>query len=406
MLLTRLSPSPAAAVQDAAGRSPSGRYRAWLVNGGTVLTQLEQLHAVWPDLRGRTLVGLDLRGDTNPDWDAAVLDGAVLLGCLLVDGEGDHLGRKGALVLPPLDDVPFEVYRPALYHYDELVAPGHAGGPTADERIGEWFQASTTGLRDELLRAVHDATIDSALSGFVVGRRMVGLMGGHAVRRDTDLYRASAQLGRALSRSGYCVATGGGPGVMEAANLGAWLAPHEDGALAAALGVLAEAPLPAQDRRGYVDAALEVRARWQPGGESLGVPTWVYLDEPTSAFATHIAKYFTNSVREDGLLALARSGVVYAPGGAGTVQEVFTDAAQNSLTLYEVRSPTVFYGRTFFEKEQPEVLAAVRRQAEAFGWDHLVAVHDDPAEVVAFVNAHDPDRAGAEGVLRQRQRSH
>ena len=52
---------------------------------------------------------------------------------------------------------------------------------------------------------------------------------------------------------------------------------------------------------------------WPDGGESLGVPTWVYVDEPTGGFATHIAKYFTNSIREDGLLAIARSGVVYAP---------------------------------------------------------------------------------------------
>jgi predicted Rossmann-fold nucleotide-binding protein len=134
------------------------------------------------------------------------------------------------------------------------------------------------------------------------------------------------------------------------------------------------------------------------------VPTWVYLDEPTGAFATHVAKYFTNSVREDGLLALARSGVVYAPGSAGTMQEIFTDAAQNSLTLYEVRSPVVFYGRGFFDEHQPEVLAVVRRQADEFGWSELVAVCDEPADVVAFVTAHDPDRAGDAGVLRGRCR--
>jgi hypothetical protein len=74
-------------------------------------------------------------------------------------------------------------------------------------------------------------------------------------------------------------------------------------------------------------------------------------------------EYFTNSIREDGLLAIARSGVVCAPGGAGTEQEVFTDSAQNSLTLYGVRSPIVFFGRDFFEAEHPELLAAVRRQA-------------------------------------------
>jgi predicted Rossmann-fold nucleotide-binding protein len=128
----------------------------------------------------------------------------------------------------------------------------------------------------------------------------------------------------------------------------------------------------------------------------------VYVNEPTSAFATHIAKYFTNSVREDGLLAIARSGVVYAPGGAGTQQEMFTDTAQNSLTLYKVRSPMVFLGRAFFERDHPELVTAIRRQAEEFGWSELFAVCDEPEEVVAFVAAHDPDGAGHAGVERRR----
>ena len=131
---------------------------------------------------------------------------------------------------------------------------------------------------------------------------------------------------------------------------------------------------------------------------SLGVPTWVYADEPTGLFASHIAKYFTNSVREDGLLAIARSGVVYAPGGAGTEQEIFTDTAQNSLTLYGVRSPMVFLGSAFFEIEHPELVRAARRQATTFGWDDLIAVHDDPRDAVAFITEHDPDAAGVSGV--------
>ena len=147
---------------------------------------------------------------------------------------------------------------------------------------------------------------------------------------------------------------------MEAANLGAWFGPFDDDQLDAAIGLLARAPTYAADRERYVEGALEVRDRWPGGGESLGVPTWVYLHEPTTGFATHIAKYFTNSIRENGLLAIARSGVVYAPGGPGTEQEIVTDTAQNSLTLYQVRSPMVFLGRRHFTVDRPELLAAVR----------------------------------------------
>jgi predicted Rossmann-fold nucleotide-binding protein len=241
---------------------------------------------------------------------------------------------------------------------------------------------------------VHDATIDAAVARFVEGRRVVGVMGGHALERDAPLYRSVAEVGRALTRAGFSIATGGGPGVMEAANLGGWIAPFADDSLDTAMAMLT-------DTSG-TSGALDVRSRWPGGGESLGVPTWVYVDEPTSAFATHIAKYFTNSIREDGLLAIARSGVVYAPGGAGTEQEIFTDTAQNSLTLYKVRSPMIFFGRQFFENEHPELLAAVRRQAETFGWSELIAVSDDPDEIVAFVKQHDPDAAGRAGVERRR----
>ncbi|MGZ0876791.1 hypothetical protein ACWZQY_012590 [Priestia megaterium] len=65
-----------------------------------------------------------------------------------------------------------------------------------------------------------------------------------------------------------------------------------------------------------------------PLNRSLAVPTWHYGHEPFTPFATHVAKYFLNSTREDVLLALASCGIVYSEGRGGTIQEVFQDAAQ------------------------------------------------------------------------------
>jgi predicted Rossmann-fold nucleotide-binding protein len=291
--------------------------------------------------------------------------------------------------------------REQLYTQDELTARTPEG-PTFDEAIGAWFHGVGHGVDYGIARAVHDATIDAALARHLLGRSVVGVMGGHADARGGDRYVAVARLGRALSRAGFHVATGGGPGHMEAANLGAWFAPAPDADLDAALELLDAAPSYEHDPVAYVDVARAVRDRWPAGGESLGVPTWVYAEEPTSAFSTHIAKYFTNSIREDGLLALARSGVVYTPGGAGTAQEIFTDAAQNTNTLYEVRSPMVFLGRAFHEREEPELVRAVQRQAERFGWSELVTVVDDVDDAVAFVVAHDPDVGST--VARRRHR--
>ncbi len=361
------------------------------------------LAATWPDLRATAVVGLDLR-DERLEWSEARLDGATFFGCTFSAGVTDRLFAAGAAQFSLLSELPFQPYRTDLYGYEEL-ATGHERGvpESLDMRISSWFASSSpSSLPDLAVRALHDATIDAAVARFVEGRRMVGIMGGHDLSRDADLYRTVAELGRALTRAGFVVATGGGPGVMEAANLGAWVAPLEEAALEGALAALADAPNYTANREGYVERALEVRRRWPQGGESLGVPTWVYLDEPTTGFATHIAKYFTNSIRENGLLALARSGVVYAPGGAGTEQEIFTDTAQNSLTLYAVRSPVVFLGHQHYEFEHPELIAAVRNQAAAFGWDDLVFTCDDPLEAVAFIGAHDPDAGGTAPVERHR----
>ncbi len=370
-----------------------------------VVSTFAELQDVWPDLRGVTIVGLDLVlvGQKRLDWSQARLDHTMLLGCTVAAGATDQLVALGVGVFPEPSGLPFEVYRAGLYSYDELTAvSGADGNVTLDERIAAWFASSSPSVHDAVIRAVHDATVDAAVARFVEGRRVVGVMGGHALDRHDPFYRTAAQLGRALTRAGFWVATGGGPGVMEAANLGAWMAPFADDALDDELGMLTSSPRWIDDPTGYRQCALDVRSRRPGGGESLGVPTWVYVDEPTSAFATHIAKYFTNSIREDGLLAIARSGVVYAPGGAGTEQEIFTDTAQNSLTLYKVRSPMIFFGREFFERERAEILTAVRRQSEAFGWSDLVAVADDPDEVVEFIDRHDPDGAGRAGVERRR----
>ncbi len=102
---------------------------------------------------------------------------------------------------------------------------------------------------------------------------------------------------------------------MEAANLGAYAAPFdEDGMLTEALRLLAEAPSFTPSIGDWARAAFAVRERWPDGGPSVGIPTWFYGHEPPNAFAAHIAKYFANATREDGLLARSNAGVVFLPG--------------------------------------------------------------------------------------------
>jgi predicted Rossmann-fold nucleotide-binding protein len=209
-------------------------------------------------------------------------------------------------------------------------------------------------------------------------------MGSHSTPRGAKLYREVAGLGRRLTREGFVVATGGGPGLMEAANLGAWLGHEPDHELDAACDLLSQAPAYDADHVGFLERALEVRMRWPEGGLSLGVPTWVYVDEPFNQFATHVAKYFQNSIRENGLLAIALAGIVYTPGGAGTFQKLFTDAAQNEYTLYRVRSPMILMGAEY-RTERADAVSALRSVAADGGWQELVRVVDDVDSALAAI---------------------
>jgi predicted Rossmann-fold nucleotide-binding protein len=86
---------------------------------------------------------------------------------------------------------------------------------------------------------------------------------------------------------------------------------------------------------------------------SLGIPTWRYGHEPSTPFATHVAKFFENSIREDNILTLAFGGIIYTPGSAGTLQEIFQEAVQNHYLTYGFASPMIFLGKRFWTEEIP-----------------------------------------------------
>ncbi|MBT2439889.1 LOG family protein [Streptomyces sp. ISL-36] len=308
-------------------------------------------------LVGHRIQSLDLTDDTVALLSAPTT-GAVFLGCAMRPEAAAKVRADGALVFPPVPDVPFDPYRAVLYSPEELFAgvmrdEGYAATP--DALAYAWFQRTKADgdIFASMLRAIHDDAISDALDELLVGRRIVGVMGGHAMARGTDAYAGAARLGRSLARTGFTVATGGGPGAMEAANLGAYTAPLADAALDEALELLAKAPSFTPSVTDWARAAFEVRGRWPGGGDSVGIPTWFYGHEPPNAFAGHIAKYFANATREDGLLARCNGGVVFLPGAAGTVQEIFDNTTPN---YYESRggpTPMVLVNRAHWTDRLP-----------------------------------------------------
>jgi predicted Rossmann-fold nucleotide-binding protein len=345
-----------------------------------VITTVPDLVARHPDLAGAWVIGVDLR-DVELDWSITEASSTLFAGCRMDGAAIETLSVAGAVFLPPMPDLPFNPYRAWLYSNRELMEGYTPGQPetTLDARIGVACVTMQQPLH-VLAKGIHDACIDAALMRFLteLGALVVGIMGSHATPRGTPDYMAVATLGRELTREGFVVATGGGPGLMEAANLGAWLAREPDDALDAACAVLMEAPMYDVDPVAYLERALEVRTRWPNGSTNLGVPTWLYVDEPVNQFASHIAKYFQNSIRENGLLAIARGGIVFTPGGSGTLQELFTDAAQNDYTMYAVRSPMVMMGSEYRDGALSDAVAALQALADGGGWGDLVRFVDGP----------------------------
>jgi len=254
--------------------------------------------------------------------------GATFLGCRFAPGDEADLEARGAIVFPAIPDVPVDSYRSTLYSPRELY-DAEVYSASLDARAYGWAQEHDD--RDALLaRTLHDHAIDLALADWLAGRRRprVGLMGGHALTRDEPAYVEAARLAWHLG-STLVVATGGGPGAMEAANLGAYLSGHPVEALDEAVARLAPVPSFRPSVGAWADASFEVLDRFPDGAESMGIPTWHYGHEPPNVFATAIAKYFRNATREAVLLQVCDAGIVFLPGAGGTVQEIFQDACEN-----------------------------------------------------------------------------
>jgi predicted Rossmann-fold nucleotide-binding protein len=304
--------------------------------------------------------------------------------------------------------VPYPTTPARLYTAEEIADGFDHGGFEAmyDTVVFRHFTAHGGPLpdvREALGQRLHDAGIDRALAHFLREHHsadVVGIMGGHAAARGSAAYRMAAALAHQLAGAGKLIATGGGPGVMEAANLGALLAEHPRSALDEAIDRLTTAA-DFRDHEPYTAAALDVRRRYGPtqrGGTEdeppvrsvaggLAIPTWLYGHEPANLFAGAIAKYFSNALREDTLLRAAGGGVVFAAGWAGTVQEVFQAA---TLAFYRVTGgggPLVFLDRAYWTQTVPvlSLLGPLLKSSPHGDLSGRIHITDEVLEAVALL---------------------
>jgi uncharacterized protein (TIGR00730 family) len=177
-----------------------------------------------------------------------------------------------------------------------------------------------------------------------IGRPGVTVFGSARVARDSVLYEQARELGRRLAEAGFAVITGGGPGLMEAANRGA----REAGGMSVGFNI----ELPHEQR---------------------GNP---YLD---------VEMTFRHFYARKTMLVKAAEGLVLCPGGFGTLDELF-EALVLIQTGKIVHFPVVMLGhdhwRGLIDWWADRLLAEGMIAPEDV---ELAVVTDDPAAAVETI---------------------
>ena len=156
---------------------------------------------------------------------------AVFLGCTLSKDTALSLIKRGAILFPKLENLPFNPYRSSLYSRDDLFSNfDPADGKhctycdTLDAKIySHWRKkgkSNPSSLMEALARRLHDFSMTDALNEFVSSHKkevkdenkVVAIMGGHAMKRCEDAYRNVVEISRQLTQAGYLMISGGGPG--------------------------------------------------------------------------------------------------------------------------------------------------------------------------------------------------
>ena len=314
----------------------------------------------------------------------------IFLGCSL-DAEMQNYLQTDNFIFPQLK-IPYNIYRAKLYDKESLYNNYKVGVPetyesTYDNQVYKHF--INTGkepqdIKETLARRLHDHAVTDAMYDFLGHydeKKVVAIMGGHSLLRTEKNYFEIIKLSKRLAEKGFLMVSGGGPGAMEATHVGAWFAGYGEKELVDAYKILCSAP--SYKDKNWLNTAFEVIEKYPNKNkfESLGIPTWLYGHEPPTPFATKIAKYFANSVREDGILTIAKGGIIFTPGSAGTMQEIFQEVTQNHYLSFGYSSPMIFFDKKYWTEEYPIYPLLANMLAEGKLKNLKLSITDNESEI-------------------------
>ena len=208
---------------------------------------------------------------------------------------------------------------------------------------------------EEFLRGADDLLVDFDRAVKVFNEYVTGCRGLHEIgpavtvfgsarfKEDHRYYQMARELGRELAEKGFAVMTGGGPGIMEAANRGA----REAGGIS--VGCNIELPME-QNSNPYVDVNLD------------------------------FDYFFVRKV----MLVKYSSGFVFMPGGIGTLDEMF-----ETLTLMQTRKIKSFscvaMGESFWKPMLDFARESMHREGTILPGEVEVEISDSPADVADYI---------------------
>jgi len=138
-------------------------------------------------------------------------------------------------------------------------------------------------------------------------KKEVTILGSARLPENNKYYKEAERLGYLLGKNGFTVITGGGPGIMEAGNKGAY----------------------------------------ESGGESVGLNIQLPFEQRINSYvkkATAFYYFFTRKV----MLTSPANAFIFFPGGFGTLDEFF-EVVDNMELGFMPRSPIVMVGKDFWQ---------------------------------------------------------
>jgi uncharacterized protein (TIGR00730 family) len=172
----------------------------------------------------------------------------------------------------------------------------------------------------------------------------VTIFGSSRAKPEDEVYQKAEIIGQLLAENGFGVITGGGPGVMEAANKGAGLA----------------------------------------GGKSIGLNIQIPLEQEPNPYANIRLNFRYFFVRKVMFVKYAVAYVIL-PGGFGTMDELF-----ESLTLIQTQKikpfPVILVGSNYWKGLLDWMKEVVLKEGKTSPSDlEILQMIDEPTEIVKAI---------------------